>query len=136
MPLRLTATNLLRMAALVITFAGAVGSLCFMFNAGREQRSVLLLVLFTAWVLSPFVGLFVATMISKGWTVRTRALLYCLMIVVTLGSLVVYSGALSSPETKPAFVFLVVPVASWFLVVPVFLIAKRMSPKNNDTNQL
>jgi len=46
----------LRTAALIIALVGAVGSLYFMFNPGREQKSVLLLTLFTG-----------ATMISKGW---------------------------------------------------------------------
>jgi hypothetical protein len=124
--------HLLRMAALVIASIGAVGSLYFMFNTGREQHSVVLLALFTGWVLSPFVGLFVATMISKNWAAITRASLYCLMIVLTLGSLVAYSGALSSPETKPAFVFLVVPLTSWFLMLTVILIARGMARKSND----
>jgi hypothetical protein len=126
--------NFLRMATLVIALIGAVGSLYFMFNAGREQKSVLLLALFTAWVLSPFVGLFVANMISKQWAVLTRASIYCLMIVLTLGSLVVYSGTFSSPETKPAFVFLVVPLTSWFLMVTVILIASGMSRKSINKN--
>ena len=124
--------NFLRRAALVIALVGAVGSLHFMFNAGREQPSVLLLALFAAWVLSPFVGLFVANMISKGWAVLTRASLYCLMIILTLGSLLVYSGIFSSSETKPAFVFLVVPLTSWFLMVTVILIASGMARKSND----
>jgi hypothetical protein len=126
--------NFLRIAALVIALVGAVGSLYFMFNAGRGQPSVLLLALFTAWVLSPFVGLFVANMISKRWAVLTRASLYGLIIVLALGSLVAYSGILSSPETKPAFVFLVVPLTSWFLMVTVILIASGISRKSIDKN--
>jgi len=122
--------NFLRMAALVIALVGAVGSLYFMFNAGREQKSVLLLALFTGWVLSPFLGLFAAAMISESWTVITRAsTFYSLMIVLSLGSLVAYSGTLSVPQTKPAFVFLVVPLISWCLIVTFVLIAKRMSRK-------
>jgi hypothetical protein len=124
----------LRRAALVIALVGAVGSLYFMFNAGRGQTSVLLLGLFTAWVLSPFVGLFVANMIAKGWAVLTRASIYCLMIVLTFGSLIVYSGRFSSPDTKPAFVFLVVPLASWFLMVTVILLASGISRKSNDNH--
>jgi hypothetical protein len=124
----------LRTAALVIALIGAVGSLYFMFNAGRGQPSILLLALFAAWVLSPFVGLFVANMISKGWAILTRASLYCLMIVLTLGSLGAYNGTFSSPETKPAFVFLVVPLASWFLMVTVILIASGISRKSNDNH--
>ena len=124
----------LRVAALVLALVGAFGSLHFMFNASRGQTSVLLLALFTAWVVSPFVGFFIANMISKRWAVLTRLSLYCLMIVMTLGSLLVYSGAFGSPETKPAFVFLVVPLTSWFLMVTVILIASGLSRKSNDKN--
>ena len=125
--------NILRMAARVIALVGAAGSLYFMINAGREQKSVLLLGLFTAWVLSPFVGLFVANMSSKIRGVLNSAALYCLMIILTLGSLFAYSGMFRSPDTKPAFVFLVVPLASWLLMVTVLLIGRGVPRKSNDT---
>ncbi len=86
--------------ALIVALVGAVGSLYFMFSAGREQKSIILLGLFTAWVLSPFVGLFISNKISNRWTAPARALLYWLIIVLTIGSLVAYSGAFNTPETK------------------------------------
>ena len=122
--------NFLRTTALIVVLAGAVGSLYFMFSAGREQKSIILLGLFTAWVLSPFVGLFISNKISTRWTAPARALLYWLIIVLTIGSLVAYSGAFNTPETKNAFIFLIVPLISWFLIVTVFLIARKISNKN------
>ncbi len=109
---------------------GAVGSLYFMFSAGRKQNSIILLALFTAWVLSPFVGLFISNKISSRWTVPARASLYWLMIILTIGSLVAYSGAFNTPQTKNAFIFLIFPLISWFLIVIVFLIARKISNKN------
>ncbi len=116
--------------ALIAALVGAVGSLYFMFSAGRKQNSIILLGLFTAWVLSPFVGLFISNKISSRWTFPARALLYWLMIILTIGSLVAYSGAFNTPQTKNAFIFLIFPLISWFLIVIVFLIARKISSKN------
>lgn len=122
----------LRTSALTVALLGAVGSLILMFNAGRNQKSVLLIALFTTWVFSPFAGLSLLDKMSSRWTAVTRASLYWLMIVLTIGSLVAYS---SPPETQPASIFLVVPAASWLLIVAIFLVGKRMSSKSIDTNQ-
>ena len=116
--------------ALIVALVGAVGSLYFMFSAGRKQTSIILLALFTAWILSPFVGLFISNKISNRWTVPARTSLYWLMIILTIGSLVAYSGAFNTHETKNAFIFLIFPLISWFLIVIVFLIARKISNKN------
>ena len=119
----------LRTIALTLAAIGAVGSLYFMFNASRNQNSILLIALFTAWVLSPFAGLFVANKISNRWTVHTRSSLYWLTIILTIGSLVVYSGALMPPKTKLTFMFLVVPLISWLLIIITILVTRKFSRK-------
>ncbi len=116
--------------AVIVALAGAVGSLYFMFSAGRKQNSIILLALFTAWILSPFVGLFILNKISTRWTVRARASLYWLIIILTIGSLFAYSGAFNTPETKNAFIFLIFPLISWFLIAIFFLIARKISNQN------
>jgi glycerol-3-phosphate acyltransferase PlsY len=126
--------SFLRAMALIAMLIGAIGSLYFMFNAGRNQKSVLLLGLFTAWVFSPFVGLLIAKIYFNRLTVSARSSLYWLMLALTICSLVSYSNIFIPPQTKPAFIFLIVPLASWFLIVTVFLIAKRISRKSNDLN--
>ena len=122
--------NLLRTTALIVSLVGAVGSLYFMFSAGREQKSIILLGLFTAWILSPYIGFFILNKISNRWTVPARRLFYWLIIVLTIGSLVAYSGSFNTPETKNAFAFLIFPMILWFLIVTVFLIARKISNKN------
>jgi hypothetical protein len=117
---------------LIVMLVGAIGSLFFMFNAGHKQNSIILITLFTIWVLSPFVGLLIANKIIKRWTVRTRVTLYWLMLVLTLGSLICYSGAFGQLGAKPAFKFLVIPLISWLLIVTVIPIANWLSHKNND----
>jgi hypothetical protein len=119
--------SFLRIMALIAMLVGAIGSLFFMFNAGHKQNSVILITLFTIWVLSPFVGLLIANKISKRWTVLTCVTLYWLMIVLSLGSLICYSGAFGPVGTKSAFKFLVVPLISWLLIVTVIPIVSRLS---------
>ena len=98
-----------------------------MFHAGRHNRSVILIALFFIWVLSPFVGLLVANIVTKRWSDHIRVTLYTLMIFLTIGSLVAYSGVMSPTGAKPAGVFLIVPLISWMLIVIVILLAAIMS---------
>src|SRR6266487_3198119 len=126
--------SILRTIAVVAVLCGAVGSLGLMFNAGRNQNSILLIALFTIWVLSPFIALLVANVISKRWSILTRVILYFLMLFITLGSLVSYSGTLSPPGTKPAFKFLIVPLISWLLMVIVIPLAASLSRRQKKIN--
>jgi hypothetical protein len=123
-----------RTIALIVVLAGAAGSLGLVLHTGRNNNSVLLLSLFVAWVLSPFIVLLVINAIAKRWPAFTRATHYCLMLVVAFGSLISYSGVLSPPGTKPAFVFLVVPLVSWLLMVIVIpmaaLLSRRLSRRS------
>jgi hypothetical protein len=120
--------RLLRRAALTAALAGAAGSLGLMFRAGRRQNSRILLLLFAIWVLSPFIAVVGANMISKGWSTLTRATLYSVMLVITLGSLVIYGDvAFGLAMAKVGFIFLVVPLTSWLLIALVVPIAALMS---------
>jgi Na+-driven multidrug efflux pump len=127
---KLTNYNLLRITALIVLFAGAIGSLVLMFNAGRDQKSILLIVLFTGWLISPFVGLFIADIISKRWLSKTRLAIYLLILFITLASLILYSGVLNVPGTKPAFKFLIVPLISWVLILVIVPIKRKRSSKS------
>lgn len=127
--------TILRSTAIMVALLGIIGSLYFMFNAGSNQKSILLLGIFTVWVLSPFIGLFLVTKISNRFAVANNSSFYWLMIILTIGSLVAYSGTLSPPATKPAFMFLIIPFVSWLFIATVYLIAKRKSNKSNNSNQ-
>jgi hypothetical protein len=127
--------SILHTMALMAVLCGAVGSLGLMLYTGRHNKSVLLLLLFAIWVLSPFIALLVANRVSKRWLVLTPVTLYCLMLVITLGSLVSYSGALSPPGTKSAFVFLVTPLISWLLLVIVVIIGASISRRQQKINR-
>ena len=121
--------KVLRAAALIALLVGAVGSVGLMLHVGRRKDSSrLLMALFTIWVLSPFVALGVANIVSKGWSVITRAMLYVVMLVITFGSLAIYGALAFGPlRAKIGFVFLVVPAASWLLIAIVVTIAALIS---------
>jgi hypothetical protein len=117
----------LRAVALIAVVAGAVGSVGLMLRAGQRTRR-LLLVLFFIWVLSPFVALAWANVVSKRWPVLTRATLYCVTLVITLGSLAFYGKLVLPPAGSPrAFVFVAVPLASWLLMTIVVSTAALIS---------
>ena len=112
--------GLLHAVALIAVVAGASGSVGLMLWEGHRNPSRLLLVLFAIWVLSPFMALLLANIVSKRWSVITRATLHSVMLVLTLGSLAIYGEvALGPPRPKPASFFLVVPLASWLLIAAV-----------------
>ena len=107
----------LQAAAIVAGLVGAVGSFSFMLRAGRRNGSLFLMVIMTVWVLSPFVALAWANLISKGWPVLNRTILYGVMLVLTVASLAVYGvNAVLPPKAQAAFVFVVVPPLSWLLM--------------------
>jgi len=121
----------LRAAALGAVAAGAVGSVGLMLRA--DQRTPrFLLVLFVFWVLSPFVALAWANVISKRWPVLTQAALYCVTLVITLGSLACYGKLILPPAGSPrAFVFVAVPPVSWLLMTIVVSVAALISRRQS-----
>jgi hypothetical protein len=127
---------LLRAVALVAVVAGAMGSVGLMLRAGRHTPR-LLLVFFVFWVLSPFMALAWANMVSKRWSVLTRAMLHCVTLVITLGSLAFYGGVVLPPAgSARAFVFVAVPPASWLLiaiVVPIAVLISRRRKRRSKT---
>jgi hypothetical protein len=131
-----TNQNLLRTVAMILLAIGAIGALFFMFKAGSNQKSIILTGVFTVWVLSPFVGLFIANHVTSIWTVITRQLLYWLMTGLTIVSLIAYSGLETLPNEKSAFIYLAFPFVSWFVILPIFLIARKLSHKKTTLSKI
>jgi hypothetical protein len=101
-----------------------------MLRAGSRQRSTLLVLLFTAWVLSPFIALAVANLGAARWTDARRTALYGAMIGVSFISLSIFSlDALRGPHPQAAFVYVVVPPACWLLIAMAFATAAVFAPK-------
>jgi hypothetical protein len=94
----------LHAVAMIAVVTGAAGSTGLMLRVGHRNNSRILLLLFGIWVLSPFVTLILANAVSKRWSVVTRASLYGLMLVLTLGSLAAYGDiALGPPQGEARF---------------------------------
>jgi hypothetical protein len=128
--------RLLRAVALTAVVAGAGGSVGLMLWVGHRNPSRILLVLFAIWVLSPFMALLLADMVSKRWSVLTRATLHGVMLILTLGSLAFYGDVVWRPRPQPAFVFLVVPLGSWLLMTIVVPIAALISGQDVTSRSL
>jgi hypothetical protein len=122
--------GLLRAAARVAVVAGAMGSLGLMLRAGRGTPR-LLLVLFVVWVVSPFVALGWANMVSERWSVPARTTLYYVTLVITLGSLVIYGFGLAPAGSARAFSFVAVPPGSWLLMAVALPIAAIVSRRRS-----
>jgi len=125
----------LRAAALIAVLAGAAGSLAFLLNAGRRTPRFLL-VIFVFWVLSPFVVLVWAHVVSTRWSAVTRATLYTVMLVLTVGSLAIYANDAVRPRrAQAAFVYVLVPPVSWLLIaiaVPTAALISRTRSRRGD----
>ncbi len=124
----------LRVVARIAVVVGAVASLGFMLRAGTDTPR-LLLVAFVFWILSPFVFLAWAIKRSTRWSLLTRATLYWVTLVVTLGSLAFYGGVISPPAgSANAFVFVAVPAASVLILVIAVSMAALISRTPKATN--
>jgi cell division protein FtsW (lipid II flippase) len=108
--------------------AGAIGSVALTLYTGRHNDSRVLMAIFTFWVISPFIVLLIAAARWKRWTDPTRAALFIVALLLSLISLAIYGNvALGPPRAKLAFVFVVVPPASWLLIAIVVLVAALVS---------
>jgi hypothetical protein len=107
-----------RTGSLIAVVASAVGSLALMLYAGRNNQHYFLTVLFTIWVLAPFVALVVATHVaSRRWPVFAGGAFRVVMLLIAIGSFAAYlADALGPPKAKAAFVFVAVPGVSWLLI--------------------
>jgi hypothetical protein len=122
----------MRFVARIALVAGAAGSLGLMFRVGARQNSLLLIVLFTGWVLSPFVALALAELALTRWSGLTRATLHSLMVVLAAGSVAIYADVtFGPPRPQPAFMFLMVPFGSWLLLTTVVPIAALVSRRRS-----
>lgn len=113
-------------AARAVLALSATVSLALMFYMGRRQQSVVLIVLFTGWVASPFVALAVVDAWASPWPAAARRVVRRVMLMAGLGSLAVYGlNAVAPFSARPAAIFLIVPAATWVLGVVVLAACAR-----------
>jgi hypothetical protein len=95
----------------------------------RRQQSIILLFMFVAWDVAPFVVLALLDRASAAWRFRPRLALYVASILVSLATLVVYGFVAIHGMYKPAAPFLVVPPASLILAVIIISLSTNESVK-------
>src|SRR5262245_24208254 len=121
--------GLLQRVALPVTVVAAVGSVAFQLYAGRHSPQHLVPFLIAGWVLSPFVALALLSLLGKRWAAVPQGALHATMLLVSVGSLGIYSMAVLRPlvSKPPAFVFVAVPPASLVLAAIVLIAAWLVS---------
>jgi len=122
--------SILHAMALIVLVVGTIGSLVIMFREGQDTPRFLL-VLFTIWVLAPFAALFWANTDAKHWSLLTRATLYCVMLIVALGSLATYSEwiVVRPAGSANAFLFVAVPPVSLVFIIVIVGMAALLSSR-------
>lgn len=118
-----------RVLVYAILFGVATASLAFMFRTGGRNPSFLLLAMFTAWALSPFIGAAALVAASRRFSIPSQAGAIAVALVNALGSLLVYGGSIPLRNVRPAFPYLVVPFASWVLLV-LFVVGTLVANRN------
>ena len=109
-----TRGSALDLTVTLATIIGAVGGLVSMLIVGHGQQSVLLLVMFATWVLSPFVALALVHARAKAWPSPSRTMVQYVAILISLGALARYAYVIVRPlRSQPASTFLIVPFVSW-----------------------
>jgi hypothetical protein len=116
----------LKTFAISLTIVASIGSLYFMFKATPKQRSIILILLFTSWVLSPFLGLILSQKIISRRKNQNSSGIFWLMIVLSVLSLIVYSRVFIPPGIKTAMPYLLFPFLSWVMIA-AYLFAFRRS---------
>jgi len=124
--------GLFRALSLIGLVAGGIGAEAMMLYVGRRNPSWILRVLFTGWVLAPFIGLVLAQAFSKDWSAVMRTTLYALTLCLSAASLAIYARvAFGPPMPQPAFAFLAVPLASWLIAAITLWIAARIGARRS-----
>jgi hypothetical protein len=119
---------LLPLLALVMVFGCAAGSFILVLTAGKQNHSFLLRAIFLVWVLLPFVAMVVVFLISGQWARAARKNACWLIFLLSLGSLFAYMKLQGVAGTRPAVIFMVIPVLSSALLVFISLSLAKNRP--------
>ena len=119
-----------------IIVIGAIGSVVLVSLAGRRSNQHFLQLLFDIWVFSPFGIIILIKKFSKRWSTITQSILNCMILFITVASLIVYIIVnINLPSTHLAFPFVIIPLLSWLIILIVILIAKLMTRKISNEKE-
>ena len=128
--------NFLHTIAPFFIAIGAIGSVVLVFLAGRHISQHFLQLTFEIWVFSPFGILALIKKFSNNWKTNTQSIINCMIIFITVISLVIYTIVnINLPSSHLAFPFVIVPLLSWLIILIVFLIAKMIFHKLSNEKE-
>ncbi|HSP45105.1 MAG TPA: hypothetical protein VLO30_03865 [Chthoniobacterales bacterium] len=106
-----------RLTALVAVALGAFGSIALWIRAAQHPPPIIIAG-FIFWVLSPFVLLGAAHVLSKRWALPTQGALYAVTVLISVASVAVYADdAVAHRTAHPAFVYVAVAPVSWVVSI-------------------
>jgi hypothetical protein len=114
--------NLLRAAAILALSIGAIISAILTVHAGRKNASVILPAMFLIWVLAPFIMLLFVHYRFKRYIANRHCLF---MIMLSILSVLAYTGVLNPVNLKVTPIFLFTPLISWMLIIIGAIVIKR-----------
>jgi cation transport ATPase len=107
----------LRLTARVALALGAFGSIALWIHAAQHPPPIIIAG-FVVWVLSPFVLLGAAHVLSKRWAHSTQSALYAVTVLISIASIAVYADdAVAHRTAHPAFVYVAIAPVSWVVSV-------------------
>jgi len=114
-------SSLLSTAAQVVTVVGGIVSVGLLLYLGRRNKSIVLRILFSIWVLAPFLlSLLLNLLVAKRAALITQKTLQVTMLIVSLISLVLYSDTvLRPPVSQPVARVVALPVISSIVIILV-----------------
>jgi len=124
------------LTALILVFSGAAGSFVATLVAGHHNHSLVLVAFFYIWVLSPFIGMIVAFLISRRWPPAVRVRLCWLICLLAAASTLGYFLLPGIFGTRPAFVFLVIPLLNWVLLGVMYFSFSKTENNGDLKNQI
>ena len=123
----------LHRAARAAAIVGAIGAVALTLYAGRTSPQRGVMVLMAGWVFAPFFGYAVLSRFSRGWSSATRAALDAVLIVIAVAALVVYARDALQPPPRRAGPYVLVPILSWLLLLPVIVAGWRSGLSRRST---
>ena len=103
---------------------GAVGAVALTLYAGRDNGLPFLMILMSGWVFAPFFGYAVIRKIAGRRSSFPLASIDGVVIVIAVVALAIYAQNVLHPRSsKPAAVFVAVPIASWAVMLIVVAVA-------------
>lgn len=129
--------NLLQTIAPFFIALGAIGSVVLVYLAGRHSSQHFLQLVFEIWVFSPFGILALIKKISNSWSTNVQSIINCMIIFITVVTLVIYIIVnINPPSSHLAFPFVVIPLLSWLFILIVFSVAKIISRKLSNEKEI